>query len=165
MGQFRFLTAGEVHGRGRTAVIEGVPSGLSLSTEHLVAQVERLRPYGSPPRKAEDRDELEIVSGVRHGLTLGSPIGIWMPNRVLSSWVQRMAVEPVETEITRVTRLRPGQADLPATLKYQFDDVLNATERASAGSRARGLPSAPWHDAGLSTLAYRSIASRALSVG
>ena len=83
-----------------------------------------------------ERDRAVIVSGVRHGLTLGSPIGMTMENRDWVNWQESMSVSPVEGEVARVTRLRPGHADLPGTMKYGFTDVRNVLERASARETA-----------------------------
>jgi chorismate synthase len=79
-----------------------------------------------------EKDHAEIMSGVRHGYTLGSPLSLWVQNRDWVNWTEKMAIEPVETEIERVTRMRPGHADLPGAIKYGFDDVRNVLERASA---------------------------------
>jgi len=133
MGQFRFLTAGESHGKGLSIVIEGLPAGLPLSEANIAADLgRRQRGYGRGGRMVIERDHAEIMSGVRHGLTLGSPIGLWVRNRDWENWTERMAIEPVEAEIERVTRMRPGHADMPGSLKYQFEDVRNTLERASA---------------------------------
>ncbi len=131
MGQFRFLTAGESHGKGLTMVIEGVPSGLALSEADIAPDLARRQGgYGRGGRMKIEKDHAEIMSGVRHGLTLGTPIALWVQNRDWVNWTEKMAVEPVETEIERVTRMRPGHADLPGAIKYGFDDVRNVLERA-----------------------------------
>ena len=83
-----------------------------------------------------ERDRATIISGVRHGLTLGSPIGMTMENKDWVNWQEAMSVEPVEAEVKRVTRIRPGHADLPGVTKYGFDDVRNVLERASARETA-----------------------------
>jgi chorismate synthase len=137
MGQFRFLTAGESHGKGLTMIIEGVPSGLPLGEAHIAPDLARRQGgYGRGGRMKIEQDHAEIMAGVRHGYTLGSPISLWVQNRDWVNWTEKMAIEPVETEIERVTRLRPGHADLPGALKYQFDDVRNVLERASARETA-----------------------------
>ena len=133
MGQFRFLTAGESHGKGLTMVIEGLPSGLPLAEGDIAPDlVRRQGGYGRGGRMKIEKDHAEIMAGVRHGLTLGSPVSLWVQNRDWVNWTEKMAIEPVETEIERVTRLRPGHADLPGAIKYGFDDVRNVLERASA---------------------------------
>lgn len=137
MGQFRFLTAGESHGKGLTMVIEGVPAGLPLSEADLSPDLARRQGgYGRGGRMKIEKDYAEIMSGVRHGATLGTPIALWVQNRDWVNWTEKMAIERVETEIERVTRLRPGHADLPGAIKYGFDDVRNVLERASARETA-----------------------------
>jgi chorismate synthase len=137
MGQFRFLTAGESHGKGLTMVIEGVPAGLPLSEADIAPDLARRQGgYGRGGRMKIEKDHAEIMSGVRHGATLGTPIALWVQNRDWVNWTEKMAIEPVETEIERVTRLRPGHADLPGAIKYGFDDVRNVLERASARETA-----------------------------
>jgi len=137
MGQFRFLTAGESHGKGLTMVIEGLPSGLPLAEADISPDlVRRQGGYGRGGRMKIEKDHAEIMAGVRHGYTLGSPVALWVQNRDWVNWTEKMAIEPVETEIERVTRLRPGHADLPGAIKYGFDDVRNVLERASARETA-----------------------------
>ena len=137
MGQFRFLTAGESHGKGLTMVIEGLPAGLPLSEADISTDlVRRQGGYGRGGRMKIEKDHAEIKGGVRHGLTLGSPVALWIENRDWVNWTEKMAIDPVEAEIERVTRLRPGHADLPGAIKYGFDDVRNVLERASARETA-----------------------------
>jgi len=135
MGHFRFLTAGESHGKGLTMIVEGLPAGLPLSEADIATDLARRQGgYGRGGRMKIEKDYAEITSGVRHGKTLGSPIALWVQNRDWVNWTVKMAVEAVagEAEIERVTRLRPGHADLPGAIKYGFDDVRNVLERASA---------------------------------
>jgi chorismate synthase len=137
MGQFRWLTAGESHGKGLTMIVEGLPSGLSLSEADIEPDlVRRQGGYGRGGRMKIEKDHAEIMAGVRHGKTLGSPVALWIQNRDWVNWTEKMAIEPVETEIERVTRMRPGHADLPGAIKYNFDDVRNVLERASARETA-----------------------------
>ena len=137
MGSFRFLTAGESHGRGLTMVVEGLPSGLPLSESDILPDLTRRQGgYGRGGRMKIEKDRAEIRGGVRHGFTLGSPLALWIENRDWANWTVKMASEPVEAEVERVTRLRPGHADLPGALKYGFDDVRNVLERASARETA-----------------------------
>jgi len=137
MGHFRFLTSGESHGKGLTAVIEGLPAGLPLTEDDIARDMSRRQGgYGRGGRMKIEKDRAEITAGVRHGLTLGSPVALWVVNRDWVNWTEKMAVEPVEAEIERVTRLRPGHADLPGAIKYGFDDVRNVLERASARETA-----------------------------
>lgn len=133
MGQFRFLTSGESHGKGLNAIIEGLPAGLPLSEADIAKDLGRRQGgYGRGGRMKIEKDHAEIMAGVRHGLTLGSPVSLWIQNRDWVNWTEKMAIEPVEAEIERVTRLRPGHADMPGSQKYRFDDVRNVLERASA---------------------------------
>jgi chorismate synthase len=137
MGQFRMLTAGESHGKGLTMIIEGLPAGLPLAEADITPDlVRRQGGYGRGGRMKIEKDHADIMGGVRHGLTLGSPVALWIENRDWANWTEKMAIEPVETEIERVTRLRPGHADLPGAIKYDFEDVRNVLERASARETA-----------------------------
>jgi len=137
MGQFRFLTAGESHGKGLSMVVEGVPAGLPLAESDIAADLARRQGgYGRGGRMKIEKDHAEITAGVRHGLTLGSPIALWVQNRDWVNWTEKMAVAPVEGELERITRMRPGHADLPGAIKYGFDDVRNVLERASARETA-----------------------------
>jgi chorismate synthase len=137
MGQFRMLTAGESHGKGLTMIVEGLPSGLALSEADIEPDlIRRQGGYGRGGRMKIEKDHAEITAGVRHGYTLGSPLALWIQNRDWVNWTEKMAIEPVEAEIERVTRMRPGHADLPGAIKYGFDDVRNVLERASARETA-----------------------------
>jgi chorismate synthase len=134
----RYLTAGESHGRLLLGILEGVPAGLSLTSEEINRELaRRQRGYGRGGRMKIEHDTAEIVSGVRKGKTLGSPIGLLIGNRDWENWQERMAVEPGEIEEKqKVTKPRPGHADLPGVIKYGHDDVRNALERASARDTA-----------------------------
>jgi chorismate synthase len=135
MGQFRFMTAGESHGKGLLVIVEGVPAGLPMSEDYIATQLgRRQRGYGRGKRQQIETDRAEIVSGVRHGLTMGGPIGLSIVNRDFGNqnWQVRMAVDPVEAEVERLTSLRPGHADLAGAIKYGLDDVRPVLERASA---------------------------------
>jgi chorismate synthase len=135
MGQFRFMTAGESHGKGLLVIVEGVPAGLPMSEDYIATQLgRRQRGYGRGKRQQIETDRAEIVSGVRHGLTMGGPIGLSIVNRdfVNQNWQVRMAVDPVEADVERLTSLRPGHADLAGAIKYGLDDVRPVLERASA---------------------------------
>ncbi len=129
----RFLTAGESHGKALTAVIEGMPAGLALSEDDIVRDLARRQGgYGRGGRQKIESDRAEILSGVRHGLTLGSPIALMIANRDWENWRNVMGVETPEGPVDKVTRLRPGHADLAGAMKYAQDDVRNVLERASA---------------------------------
>lgn len=132
---FRFLTAGESHGEALTTVIDGVPAGLPLTEEDINGDLaRRQRGYGRGSRMKIERDQVHISSGVRGGLTLGSPITLQIPNRDWENWKATMAVGPLAPEAPekRVTRPRPGHADLAGALKYGHRDIRNVLERASA---------------------------------
>jgi chorismate synthase len=149
---FRFLTAGESHGPALGATIEGVPAGLALTEDAIAVDLaRRQRGYGRGARQAIEHDRAEILGGVRHGRTLGSPILLLVRNRDWENWTRVMQVGPLgETEAaelaeaagegnkraTPVTRVRPGHADLAGALKYGFNDVRNVLERASARETA-----------------------------
>jgi chorismate synthase len=145
MGALRWITAGESHGPGLTVVLEGLPAGLPIDEATIRTQLaRRQRGYGRGGRMKIETDRAQIRGGVRHGVTLGSPLALWIENRDHSTgkgpdgrpWVETMAAEPIEGESQRVTRVRPGHADLSASLKYQYDDVRNSLERASARESA-----------------------------
>ena len=152
MGRLRFLTAGESHGPALGVTIEGIPAGLGLTAEQLAVDLaRRQRGYGRGARQAIEHDQAEILGGVRHGRTLGSPILLLVRNRDWQNWTQVMQVEPLsESEAaelaglaeagnkraTPVTRVRPGHADLAGALKYGFSDVRDVLERASARETA-----------------------------
>ena len=138
----RWFTAGESHGQGLMIIMEGVPAALPLSEEYIGAQLaRRQRGYGRGGRMLIEQDWAHIMTGVRHGLTLGSPIGMTIENKDWANWQEAMAVKYVENPSQegrgrRVTRLRPGHADLPGAMKYNFSDVRNVLERASARETA-----------------------------
>jgi chorismate synthase len=134
---FRFTTAGESHGPGLVAVVEGLPAGLELDKNRLNADMARRQlGHGRGGRMKIERDEVEIRSGVRHGRTLGSPIAVLVANRDYPNWEERMNPWPVEAEIEESHLPRPGHADLPGVWKYGFRDVRNVLERASARETA-----------------------------
>lgn len=133
----RFLTAGESHGRGLVVVVEGMVAGLPITRDQIARDLARRRAgFGRGPRMALEEDSLELISGVRYGLTLGSPIALLIANKEWPQWEGVMAAGPVEQEEPPVTRLRPGHADLAGTLKYGWGDVRPVLERASARETA-----------------------------
>ncbi len=132
---FRFLTAGESHGEALTAVIDGVPAGLSLTEDHINADLaRRQRGYGRGGRMKIEQDQVHISAGVRFGLTLGSPISLTIQNRDWQNWRSTMAVgaPPPGATAKTVTRPRPGHADLAGAMKYGHHDIRNVLERSSA---------------------------------
>ena len=133
----RYLTAGESHGKGLTVIIEGLPAGLALTEEYIARELRRRQGgYGRGRRQKIEQDRAGIRSGVRHGLTLGSPIALLIENKDWVNWQDVMALEKPDAPIEAITRLRPGHADLPGVVKYGFDDVRNILERASARETA-----------------------------
>jgi chorismate synthase len=139
----RFLTAGESHGRGLVAIVDGVPAGLSLDFDHITQDLRRRQGgYGRGQRMAIESDRAEFLSGVRRGKTTGAPISFLIPNKDWKNWQRTMHVEadmPAEaTGASRppVIRPRPGHADLSGGLKYEHDDLRDVLERASARETA-----------------------------
>ena len=138
----RFFTAGESHGQGLVIIVEGIPAALPIDEEYIATHLaRRQRGYGRGGRMLIEQDRAHIMSGVRHGHTLGSPIGMTLENKDWVNWETAMAVEDVgdtsgDERSKRVTRIRPGHADLPGAMKYGFDDVRNVLERASARETA-----------------------------
>jgi chorismate synthase len=137
MTTFRFLTAGESHGKALTLIIEGLPAGLPLTEDYIALDLRRRQGgYGRSQRQQIEEDRAEILSGVRHGLTLGSPLSLVIHNRDWQNWQDVMQVEPAEETAEKLTRLRPGHADLAGAIKYEQDDVRPVLERASARETA-----------------------------
>src|SRR5436190_4030585 len=133
----RFTTAGESHGPGLVAIVEGMPAGLELSRERIDRELARRQlGHGRGGRMKIERDAVEVRSGVRHGRTLGSPIALLVANRDYANWEERMNPWPVEADFEEVHTPRPGHADLAGLLKYGHSDVRNVLERASARQTA-----------------------------
>jgi chorismate synthase len=132
----RFLTAGESHGRALLVVVEGLPAGIGLTVEDLQGELARRRlGYGRGPRMRFEQDQVTLVSGVLHGVTIGSPVGIEIANTEWPKWEETMSPAPGGAG-RKLTRPRPGHADLAGMQKYGFDDVSNVLERASARETA-----------------------------
>ena len=153
MTTFRFTTAGESHGPGLVAIVEGMPAGLELDREALDRDMARRQlGHGRGGRMKIETDTVEVRSGVRHGRTLGGPIAVLVANRDYANWEERMNPWPVEGfEPDEVHLPRPGHADLVGAQKYGHSDIRNVLERASAretaarvaaGTIARGFLSA-----------------------
>jgi len=137
MGQFRFSTAGESHGKGLVAIVEGMVADLPLEVEYINKELKRRQQgYGRGPRMKIEDDEAEIISGVRYGLTTGSPIALFITNRDWQNWQEQLGVAPVEKEAEPVTCPRPGHADLAGVTKYGLKDIRPIIERASARETA-----------------------------
>ena len=134
---FRFLTAGESHGPALTTIVEGLPAGLTLNRDVIDADLQRRQGgYGRGGRMKIEKDAVRILSGVRHGRTLGSPITLQIENRDWVNWQERMSVEPVGSVIEPVTLVRPGHADFTGVMKYSHSDIRNVIERSSARETA-----------------------------
>jgi chorismate synthase len=135
VSHFRFLTAGESHGQALLLIVEGMPAGLEISEDYIAGHLRRRQQgYGRGKRQQIEVDRAELISGVRHGKTMGGPIGMRILNRDWenANWQKRMSVAPIDEEIERLTALRPGHTDLAGTVKYGLDDVRPVLERSSA---------------------------------
>ncbi|HEY3347555.1 MAG TPA: chorismate synthase [Nitrospirota bacterium] len=134
----KYLTAGESHGPELIGIIEGMPSGVALTEEYVNADLaRRQKGYGRGGRMAIEKDTSRIVSGVRWGKTLGSPVGIVVENRDWANWTEKMSADPAHTgKAEAVTRPRPGHADLTGMIKYGHADARNILERSSARATA-----------------------------
>jgi chorismate synthase len=137
MGQFRFLTGGESHGKGLVAIVEGMVADLPLEEGYIHKELRRRQQgYGRGPRMKIEEDKAEIMAGVRYGLTTGSPIALFITNRDWQNWQEQLSVSPVEKEAEPVTCPRPGHADLAGVTKYGLKDIRPIMERASARETA-----------------------------
>ena len=138
MSRLRYLTAGESHGPALLGILEGLPSGLPLESKDIDFDLaRRQRGYGRGGRMKIEQDQAEILSGVRFGFTLGSPLGLLIRNRDFANWQTRMQAEPGGPDPNPVTIPRPGHADLAGGLKYDhLEDLRNVLERASARETA-----------------------------
>src|SRR2546421_6029273 len=133
----RFTTAGESHGPGLVAVLEGLPAGLGLTPDDIDRDLARRQlGHGRGGRMKIESDRAEVTAGIRHGRTLGSPVAMWIVNRDYENWVERMNPWPVDAEVAEVHLPRPGHADLAGVQKYGLADVRNVLERASARETA-----------------------------
>src|SRR2546429_4052601 len=160
----RFLTAGESHGRGLVVVVEGLPAGLPITIEDIQAELGRRRlGFGRGPRMRFEQDELTILSAVRHGRTLGSPVAIEILNPEWPKWEQEMSPAPGKTE-KPLTAPRPGHADLAGMQKYGFDEARNVLERASARETAARVAAGTCAKALLATIDI-SVLSHVVQLG
>ena len=134
----RYLTAGESHGPQLTTILEGLPAGMPLLAEDINTELARRQQgYGRGRRMQIEKDTVQITSGVRHGQTLGSPIALVVENNDWKHWTKIMGADPLiegqEDEVKRkITRPRPGHADLNGAIKYGHRDMRNVLERSSA---------------------------------
>jgi len=141
MTQFTFTTAGESHGKGLVAIVEGLPAGLPIDRAAINREMwRRQQGYGRGGRMKIENDEVEIISGIRHGKTLGTPVSLLIRNRDFENWQDVMSAEPVdfpdEKRARRLTRPRPGHTDLSGGLKFNTHDLRDILERASARETA-----------------------------
>lgn len=144
--KFRFLTAGESHGKCLSAIIEGVPSGIPVNIEDINKQLSRRQQgYGRGGRMQIEKDKISVNSGIRHGYTTGAPVSLVIENKDWENWTVPMSAEAVDTgnpeiktliEQKTITHVRPGHADLAGALKYNHKDVRNILERSSARETA-----------------------------
>ncbi|MFC1493120.1 chorismate synthase [candidate division KSB1 bacterium] len=139
MNRLRYLTAGESHGRALTGILEGMPAGLEVDIDYINNELKRRQQgYGRGGRMKIESDEIEILSGVRFGRTIGTPVSVKIGNRDWENWQKRMSVEklPDDDLPEEVSIPRPGHADLAGAVKFGFSDIRNVIERSSARETA-----------------------------
>ena len=178
----RWMTAGESHGEALTAVMEGVPAGVRITSEDIRAALARRRlGHGRGARQSFERDELRVLGGIRHGSTIGSPVALQIGNSEWPKWSTVMSADPVdphellvdagtgdEREIARnrpLTRPRPGHADLPGMLKYDLDEARPVLERASARETAARVALGALAEAVLAQVAGIGLVSHVVRIG
>jgi chorismate synthase len=160
------LTAGESHGKGLATILEGLPAGVPISPKDVAAELARRRHgYGRGGRQKLETDRFEILSGVRHGRTMGSPIAVTIPNAEFEDkYRDLMGIEGEIDPSQKLTRPRPGHADLVGAQKYGFDDVRNVLERASARETAARVAAGSFCKAFLAELGI-SLVSHVVQIG
>ena len=135
--RIKYLTAGESHGKGLLGIIDGLPAGLEINEKFIAQELfRRQQGHGRGGRMKIEKDHAEIYTGIRHGKSLGSPIGLILPNKDWKNWTVKMSAEPVDEDIKKITLPRPGHADLAGIQKYDSDDIRNILERSSARETA-----------------------------
>lgn len=133
----QFITSGESHGKGLTVIINGLPSNLKIDLDFINNELKRRQHgYGRGLRMKIETDRVDILSGVRFGKTLGSPITLFIKNSDWDNWTEKMSYTDIENKPEKVTIPRPGHADLVGSIKYDFDDIRNSIERSSARETA-----------------------------
>ena len=137
LSKIKFLTAGESHGKALIGIIQGIPAGLEISADYINAELSRRQQgYGRSNRMKIENDKAIILSGIRHGKTIGSPISIMIENKDYENWKTKMSVDLPVSDVKKITLPRPGHADLAGIQKYDFDDIRNVIERSSARETA-----------------------------
>jgi chorismate synthase len=160
----RYLTAGESHGPALVVIVEGLPAGLAVTVDDIAGELARRRlGYGRGPRMRFEQDELELLGGIRHGRTLGSPVAIMIRNTEWPKWQEEMSPAPGATE-KPLRQPRPGHADLVGMQKYGFDDARDVLERASARETAARVAAGALAKRLLATLGVEVI-SHVLALG
>jgi len=133
----RYLTAGESHGKALVGILEGMPAGVEIRSDYINHQLwRRQQGYGRGGRMRIETDQVEILSGVRFGKTLGSPIAVVIQNKDWQNWSDKMSIEGNSSGIKKISVPRPGHADYAGTVKYGFDDIRNVIDRSSARETA-----------------------------
>ena len=168
MSRLRYLTAGESHGPGLTAVLDGCPAGLTVDVGAIDAELGRRQSgYGRGERQSIEQDRVRVLAGVRHGRTTGAPLALFVPNRDAENWGDVLAVEAPAAggqRTERVTVPRPGHADLGGALLYELDDIRDVIERASARETAAKVACGAVAKALLGALGC-TVASHVVSLG
>lgn len=137
MTKLNWLTAGESHGKGLLGIIEGLPAGILISEESIAFELaRRQRGHGRGKRMKIEQDRAEIYTGVRHGRSIGAPIGLIIPNADWDNWEHIMSIEPSSKTVKPITLPRPGHGDLAGVKKFGHTDIRNVLERASARETA-----------------------------
>lgn len=169
----KWITAGESHGQSLVAVVEGLVAGVEVTTDDIAAQLARRRlGYGRGARMKFEADALRVLSGVRHGRTIGSPVAVEIGNTEWPKWEQIMSADPVDPESIEdkaraalLTRPRPGHADMSGMLKYGFDDARMVLERASARETAARVTCGTYARALLRDVLGVEVLSHVISIG
>ena len=167
------MTAGESHGPALVAVLDGLPSGIEVTTAELRRDLVRRRlGYGRGARMKFEQDEVELTGGVRHGVTMGGPVAIRVGNTEWPKWTEVMSADPVDPDILAeharnapLTRPRPGHADLAGMQKYDLDDARPILERASARETAARVALGAVAKAFLAQAAGIEVVSHVVSIG
>src|SRR5215211_9071899 len=161
----RFATAGESHGPGLVAIVEGMPAGLALEPDDVDRDLARRQlGHGRGGRMKIEKDRAEVTAGIRHGRTLRSPVALRIENRDYANWEERMNPWPVAAQVDEVHLPRPGHADLAGVQKFGHSDVRNVLERASARETAARVASGALAKAFLAALGV-TVVSHVTQIG